>query len=182
MLGPSPNTERDYRSALEPLGLLDGPTDELPTLESLRAIVVAARGSTPLPRQVSSVERWAEVAATMVGRGAGAKATFDYLKVHEPEFAESEWTIKRLVKRLKKARGVQVDDVAIPVAETVAGELAQVDFGFAGKLFDPQQKRMRKAYVFVMVLAHSRRMVTRLVFDQKASTWCCRAPWSAQIG
>lgn len=171
MLGLSPNTEREYRSALEPLGLLHGSVEELPTLESLRAIVVAARPSSPLPQQVSSVERWAEIAATMVERGAGAKAIFDYLRVHEPEFAGSEWAIKRLVKRLKKARGVQVDDVAIPVADTVAGEIAQVDFGYVGKLYDPQEKRMRKAYVFVMVLAHSRRMVTRLVFDQKASTW-----------
>ncbi len=30
---------------------------------------------------------------------------------------------------------------------------------------------MRQAYVFVMVLGHSRHMVARLVFDQKVATW-----------
>lgn len=30
---------------------------------------------------------------------------------------------------------------------------------------------MRKAWVFVLVLAHSRRMVVRIVFDQRVETW-----------
>jgi transposase len=171
LLGVSPNTERDYREALETAGVLTGSVEELPSLEALRAIVAAAKPPATLPQQVSSVERWTEIATTMVERGAGAKAIFDYLKVHEPEFGGSEWAIKRLVKRLNKTRGVRAKDVAIPVSDTVAGEIAQVDFGFVGKLFDPHEKRMRKAYVFVMVLSHSRRMVTRLVFDQKATTW-----------
>lgn len=32
---------------------------------------------------------------------------------------------------------------------------------------------MRAAYVFVLVLGHSRHMVARIVFDQKVATW----PW-----
>lgn len=171
LLGMSPNTERDYRRDLEGSGVLIGPVEVLPTLEELRAIILAANPPAVLPQQRSSVERWAEIATTLVERGAGARAIFDYLKVRETEFQGSEWAIKRLVKRIKRARGVQSSDVAIPVADTIAGEIAQVDFGYVGKLFDPQEKRMRKAYVFVMVLSHSRRMVTRLVFDQKASTW-----------
>lgn len=113
-----------------------------------------------------------EIVTEMIAkRGAGAKAIYDYLRLHEADFKGSEWAIKRLVKRIKKARGVVAADVAIPVADTKPGEFAQVDFGHVGKLFDPHEKRMRNAYVFVMVLSHSRRMVTRLVFDQKVATW-----------
>lgn len=172
LLGMSPNTERDYREAFETAGLLAGDANELPALDELRAAIDAAKPPAPLPQQVSSVERWAEVVMKLVvERRAGAKAIFDYLKLNEPEFAGSEWAVKRLVQRIKKARGVTADDVAIPVADTLPGEFAQVDFGYVGYLFDPHEKRMRKAYVFLLVLSHSRRMVTRLVFDQNVTTW-----------
>lgn len=172
LLGMSPNTEREYRTALETTGLLVGDVHELPPLDELRALVTAAKPQPTLPQQASSVEEWAARVTEMVTkRRAGAKAIYDYLKLHEKDFKGSEWAIKRLVKRIKKERGVTVDDVAVPVADTLPGEFAQVDFGYVGHFFDPQTRCMRKAYVFVMVLSHSRRMVTRLVFDQKIATW-----------
>jgi hypothetical protein len=74
------------------------------------------------------------------------------------------------VRRWRKERGVRAEDVAIPV-ETGPGEVAQVDFGYVGKLRDAATGMLRKAWVFVMVLAFSRRMVARIVFDQKIETW-----------
>jgi transposase len=65
---------------------------------------------------------------------------------------------------------VRAEDVAIPV-ETEAGHIAQVDFGYVGELYDPDEGRLRKAYVFVLVLGYSRHMFVRLVFDQKVETW-----------
>jgi hypothetical protein len=65
---------------------------------------------------------------------------------------------------------VQPDDVAIPV-HTEPGQFAQVDFGYLGKLYDPKEKRFRKAWVFVMVLGFSRHMFAQIVFDQKTRTW-----------
>lgn len=171
LLGMSPNTERDYRVVFEKAGVLAGDAQELPSLEELRALVEAANPPSTLPQQESSVTAWAEKITQLVAKGAGARAIYNWLKLNEAEFQGSEWAVKRLVKRIKKARGVAVDDVAIPVADTKPGEFAQVDFGHVGKLFDPHEKRMREAYVFVMVLSHSRRMVTRLVFDQKVATW-----------
>jgi hypothetical protein len=70
---------------------------------------------------------------------------------------------------LKKIKGVAPNDVVIPI-EVVLGE-AQVDFGYVGKLYDAASGQMRKTWVFVMTLAGSGKMVTRLVFDQKVSTW-----------
>ena len=60
--------------------------------------------------------------------------------------------------------------MAIPV-ETEPGEVAQVDFGEVGRLFDPETQRLRRAWAFVMVLGFSRQMVVRVVFDQKLTTW-----------
>jgi hypothetical protein len=57
--------------------------------------------------------------------------------------------MKRLCLRLKRAAGVQAEDVAIPV-DTLPGQVAQVDFGFVGWLRDPVARVMRKAWVFVL--------------------------------
>jgi len=65
---------------------------------------------------------------------------------------------------------VRAGDVALRV-ETDPGDVAQVDFGYAGKLFDPERGVLRRAWVFVMVLAHSRHMYADIVFDQKVETW-----------
>lgn len=65
---------------------------------------------------------------------------------------------------------MRAEDVAIPV-ETVAGDVAQVDFGYIGHLYDATVGRLRKAWVFVLVLAHSRWMFARIAFDQKIETW-----------
>ena len=47
------------------------------------------------------------------------------------------------------------EDVAIPVV-TEPGDVAQVDFGYAGRVYDPSNGMLRKAWVFVLVLAYSR--------------------------
>jgi hypothetical protein len=58
-----------------------------------------------------------------------------------------------------------------PTEGSRPAEVAQVDFGYAGKLYDPTRGVVRRAWVWVMILAHSRRMVVRLVFDQRIETW-----------
>jgi hypothetical protein len=54
---------------------------------------------------------------------------------------------------------------------TTPGDVAHVDFGYVGRLYDPPQRTQRKAWCFVMVLAPSGRMVVQVVFDQRAETW-----------
>jgi transposase len=105
-----------------------------------------------------------------VAKGAGPQAIYDRLKRKDPEFNGSIWAVQRAVKRIKAERGVQAEDVVIPV-DTAPGEVAQVDFAFAGRFFDPANGKIRKAWVFVMLLCYSRHMFAKLVFDQKATTW-----------
>ena len=169
LLGMSPNTEREYRRALGLAGLLEGPVDVLPELSVLRD-AVASRMASEAPQHESTVAKWADRVAAMVADGATPTAIHDRLKLEEEEFAGSLSAIKRLCGRLRKAKGIDAKDVAIPV-DTEAGEVAQVDFGSVGKLWDPETGRMRQAYVFVMVLGFSRHMVARIVFDQKVETW-----------
>lgn len=171
LLGMSPNTERQYRWVLRDAGLLQGAVDVLPEEALLRAAVDAALPrKAPAKHQQSSVARWTTAVQQMLDAGAEPKAIYDRLRLEHEDFAGSLSAIKRLCLCLKRAKGVDATDVVIRV-ETPAGEVAQVDFGSIGKLWDPDSGRVRQAYVFVMVLGCSRHMVCRVVFDQKVDTW-----------
>ena len=170
LLTMSPNTERAYRRALTAADLLVGPVDALPELSVLREAVQAHLPSGAKPQHESSIARWAEHITSMLEDGAEPTAIYDCLRLQHEDFGGSLSAVKRLCKRIRKTKGIDPDQVAIPV-DTEPGEVAQVDFGAIGKRWDPQTGRMRQAYVFVLVLGFSRHMVVRIVFDQKVETW-----------
>ncbi len=166
LLGMSPNTERDYRSALAAAALLLGPVDELPALEVLKSAIPTALP----PQQVSDTDAWGEDVKRLLRKGVGPRAIYDHLRTARPEFGPSYASVKRFCARERRADGPSSADVSIPV-DTAAGEVAQVDFGYVGKVYDPDNHTLRKAWVFVMVLGHSRHQYAHVVFDQKAETW-----------
>lgn len=56
--------------------------------------------------------------------------------------------------------------------ETKAGEIAQVDFGYAGMIYDELTGKESKAWIFVMVLGFSRDAYYEIVRNQNIQTWC----------
>jgi hypothetical protein len=56
------NTAKEYRRAIAAAGLLDGSVEDLPPLETLKAIVVAALPPRPAPQQVSKLS-WRSASA-----------------------------------------------------------------------------------------------------------------------
>jgi transposase len=171
LLDMSPNTERQYRSALAAEGLLTGLAEQLPALDVLRAAVEKhlPRAAVPVEQQ-SGIERWREPVKQLRQKGVGPRAIYERLKMEDSTFSGSYPQVKRLCRALRRSAGVRAEDVAIPV-ETPMGQVAQVDFGHIGRLYDPQTHKQRDAWCFVMVLAASRHMVVRVVFDQRTETW-----------
>ncbi len=55
--------------------------------------------------------------------------------------------------------------------ETPPGEEAQVDFGYAGLMRDPETERNRRAWAFIMTLSSSRHKFVRFVFHQDTTMW-----------
>lgn len=55
--------------------------------------------------------------------------------------------------------------------ECLPGAEAQVDFGYAGMMYDPDLGRLRRAWAFVMVLSYSRHRFVRFVFGMDAFCW-----------
>ena len=149
---------------------MEGDADAISELGALKAAVLEHRPPKPVPQQISSVKTWADEIAQMAARNAGPRAIYDKLRLDHDDFNGSLSAIKRYCLRLKRERGVQAEDVAIKV-ETDPGQVAQVDFGYVGKLYDPSEGLLRKAWVFVMVLGFSRHMFARVVFDQRVETW-----------
>ena len=171
LLKMSPNTERAYRVALQAGGVLEGSPTELPELEELKRVVETHRPSAPAPKhEQSSLEAWKEPIQALMNKGLRGRTIYDRLRLENPDFKGSYWAVKRMYRRLREEKGVRAEDVAIPV-ETGPGEIAQVDFGYAGKLLCPRKHVLRRAWVFVMVLGYSRHLYAEVVFDQKVETW-----------
>jgi len=164
------NTIHAYLAALAQSGLLEGAADELPALEVLRASVLAQAPPSRPPQQTSSLDRWMEKIQQLREQEAGPTSIHDFLRLNAPEYAGSLSAVKRVCLRLEREGGPKPTDVAIPVV-TAAGEVAQVDFGYAGKRYDPDRGVLRKSWIFVMTLCFSRRTYCELVFDQKVETW-----------
>lgn len=166
----SPNTERQYREVLRTAGLLEGAVDALPSLEELRAAVESVLPARVAPQQASSASAWSTQVDVLRRKGLGPQAIWDRLRVEQPGFRASLSAIKRMCLQQRRGEGVRAEDVVIRV-DTEAGEVAQVDFGYIGKLWDPESHTFRKAWVFVLVLGYSRWMWASVVFDQSAATW-----------
>jgi transposase len=170
MLGMSPNTERSYREALKTEQLLEGVADDIPPLDVLRAAVERQLPVVAPPQMVSTADSVRDKIIELAKKGLKARAIYDRLRLEDAELTASYWAVRSVWRQWRKERGVVAADVAIPV-DTAPGEIAQVDFGYVGKLYDAASGMLRKAWVFVLVLAFSRRLVARIVFDQKIETW-----------
>jgi len=170
LLKMSRNTVRRYLVALEGAGLLNGAPESLPELAALQAAVRAAHEPVPGPQERSSVEQWRPTIEALEAKGTGAKAITDTLRLEHEDFDGSYDAVKRFCRRLRAQRPPDPNLVAIPV-ETRPGQVAQVDFFEVPKILDPKEGRLRRCWLFVMVLAHSRHMFIDLVFDQRAETW-----------
>jgi len=165
------DTIRCYLRGLGRSGLLEGTPDELPAVGDLRAVVSEHTPPKKPKAKRSSVERWRGVIKRLrQEKGAGPTAIHDWLRLHAPDYDGSVSAVKRMCLRLDREEGPRATDVAIPV-ETDPGEVAQVDFVYAGKRYDPERGVLRKTWLFVMTLGFSRHMFCELVFDQKIETW-----------
>ena len=170
LLGMGRTTEWRYRQSLEKAGLLAGDPADLPAVEVLKAATTLTAARSIAQQEISTVEPWRAHIEPMVKRGARPRAIRDCLRLSHKEFTCSESAVKRFVARLQRETGIAPDDVVIPV-ETGPGEVAQVDFGYVGKIYDASAGVRRKTWAFVMTLGFSRRHFVHLVHDQRAETW-----------
>lgn len=150
-----------YREWAQEHGLLAG---ELPALEELQQLASETLTTTLPPQNVSSVEPYREMVEKLVRTEVETAAIHERLK--ERGYCGSYSAVYRFVRTIKP----KAPDVTVRV-ERKPGEEAQVDFGYAGRMIDPQSGKMRKAWAFVMTLSWSRHQYVEFVWDQKVETW-----------
>ena len=151
-------TVKRYREWAQAQGLLEG---DLPSLEELQAQLEGSFQEKTPPQNASSVESYRSQVEEWVKQGVEVAAMRQRLM--ERGYTGSYAAVWRFVNTIKpgKAR-----DTTTRV-ETKPGEEAQVDFGYAGRMIDPETGKLRKAWAFVMTLSWSRHQYVEFVFDQK---------------
>lgn len=167
-LGIDRKTVRKYLGFLNELSISrDNPLPEeqdlirrLKRLRAQRAATYQAPGIELINRYRDDIKRWFE------DPHMTAKQVWRLLKeCHHIKVAYT--TVKRYVKKEFPREPLPV----IARIETPPGDEAQVDFGYAGLMFDPTTKKNRKAWAFIMTLSFSRHRFVHFVFRQDIPTW-----------
>ena len=86
-------------------------------------------------------------------------------------FAEQGKTVCETSLRRYLKRHFPTPPVTTVHLEVVPGSQAQVDFGYAGLMRDPQRGKLRRAQAFIMTLSYSRYRFVRFVFKEDVKTW-----------
>jgi transposase len=160
-LGINRKTIRRYREWAAGQGLLEG---ELPGLGELQATLQATLPGALPPQNVSTVEPYRDLVVRL--RVAEVEVAAIYERLKERGYTGSYASVYRFVQQLE----VRTPEATVRV-ETRPGEEAQVDFGYAGRMWDPDSDRERKTWAFVMTLSWSRHQYVEFVYDQKVATW-----------
>lgn len=159
--GVNRKTVARYRAWASGQGLLAG---SLPSLGELQLLLDETLPTVPPPQNVSSVEAYRQVVVKL--RDQGVEMAALHQRLQERGYRGSYSAVRRFVRALEPVTA----EVTVRV-ETPPGVEAQVDFGYAGRMVDPETGVVRKAWLFVMTLSWSRHQYVEFVFDQTVSTW-----------
>jgi len=160
-MGIARQTVKRYRQWAETHGLLEG---DMPDLEALRSLLDETLPEKNPPQNISSVENYRDMVEKMVKAEVETSAIWERLK--ERGFQGSYASVYRFVQHIEPAK-----NQATVRVERKPGEEAQVDFGYVGKMIDPETGKLRKAWAFVMTLSWSRHQYVEFVWDQSVATW-----------
>lgn len=139
--------------------------DALPATEAIEQAFREAGGEEATRRVPSVVQPHGARVAEWAEKGVPAHAIYDRLRT-EHDYPGSYSSVYRFVRSLSP----RTPEGFVRI-ETDPGEEVQVDFGFVNRLYDPKEKRLRKAWVFVMTLSFSRHQYVEFVFDQAVPTF-----------
>jgi transposase len=154
-------TVQRYRQWAEQHGLLTGP---LLPLEELQALLAQTGNPSPPPQMISTLEPYRAFVTRL--HQEGVEGTAIWQRLREQGYTGSLSSVYRFVHHLTPPR----QEATVRV-EREPGEEAQVDFGCAGRMIDPQTGELRRTWAFVMTLAWSRYQYVEFVFDQSVATW-----------
>jgi transposase len=122
-------------------------------------LAVAARARSGSAGRQSACTPWTEVIDAKVGQGLSAQRIYQDL-VAEHGFPGSYSCVQRFVRRRARGRPLPMRRL-----ECAPGQEVQVDFGAGAPVVSADGKR-RRPHVFRIVLSHSRKAYSEVVFRQ----------------
>lgn len=161
-VGVNRETVARYRKIAQEEGWLTG--SDLPPPEAMDTRL-ATRDPKPIMGPKPEIEPHRDKVTELRREGVEVMAIWQLLR-EEKGYSGSYSSVRRFVRRVEAAT-----PEACTRVETEVAEEAQVDFGFAGLMYDPEENRLRKAWVFVMTLSWSRHQYAEVVFNQTVETW-----------
>ena len=159
--GAHRQTVQRYRAWAAQHNLLRGP---LPPIEEVQHLLDTTFVLPPPPQTVSSIEPYRALVTQL--HADGVEGTAILQRLGEAGYHGSLSALYRFLHQLTPPR-----PYATVRVEREPGEEAQLDFGYAGRMLDPQTGALRKTWAFVMTLAWSRHQYVEFVFDQTIATW-----------
>lgn len=160
-LGIDRRTAKKYRTWAAEHGLLSG---TLPPIDELYQLLEETMPVQQPPQSQSTVAPYRKQVVKLREQGVEISAIWERIK--ERGFTGSYMAVYRFVQQLEP----RPPEVTVRV-ETAPGAEAQVDFGYAGHMIDPETGEIRKTWLFVMTLSWSRHQYVEFVFDQKIPSW-----------
>lgn len=152
-------TVREYRDLARKQGWLTG---AVPAIAAIAAQI--RERAARRPAQASTVEPYRDL--VLAWRAKRLEGVAIHRLLQERGFKGTYSAVRRFLRKLGDAS----PDACVRI-EVPPGQEAQVDFGYAGEIYDPQRGKLRRAWAFVMVLSHSRHQYVELVFSQDVATW-----------
>lgn len=162
-VGAARNTAARYRRWTKKQGWLDS-NRAMPSEEEIAQAM--ERLSAAAPQSVSRLDPYRSVIQAWREQGLTISLVRERLKDAPQGIQCSYSALWTYVQKLEGPR-----EEAVIRMETAPGEEAQVDFGYARRMYDSLSKKVRKAWAFVMTLCWSRHMYVEFVFDQRVATW-----------
>lgn len=154
--GYSRDLIRKLKDIAKAQGWLD--SSSLPKEKEIAKYIDPNQNKThPLDKIKEKMKQWVELGYTYI--------VITKL-INEQSYNYNEITIRRYIKR-------QFPKTKKPVCRRHfdPGETAEVDFGYLGLMYDENENRNRKVWLFSMRLNYSRYTYRELVFNQRAGTF-----------
>jgi len=110
----------------------------------------------PLDTWKEEIKRWVDM-------------KYSFIVIHQlvcQYYQCSESTVRRYIHRRFPS-----EPKAVMVRNSKPGEVMEVDFGYLGITYDPDEKRNRKTHLFSGRFRYSRKAYRERVFDQKEQTF-----------
>jgi transposase len=165
-------TVRKYQRFARKRGLLDA---ALPQPGDLDRCLDESSGASGLPEGTYKAAPYYNIIKGLREQSVEMKAIWHRL-VEDHGYRGSYSSVYRYIRYRE-----QREPEGFVRLEVAPGKEAQVDFGYAGRMEDPESGKKRKAWAFVMTLSNSRHQYAQFVFNQNISTWlrCHREAFEA---